>query len=636
MNLFGLGKTEPEEPEPDKIREDETPEAKLRELHRIALERFRAADEADREDRDEAEEDLRFLNGEQWPEGNRAERETDGLPCLTSNRLPQFVEQVVGDQRQNRPGIEVRPDGDDDDPDVAKIIEGVIRSINRRSVPVADTAYDNAMEGAVGCGRGFFRVLNQYVSEDSFDQELVIKRIGNHFSVYWDPASSEIDFSDARYLFVTDMIAVEDFKEKYPGVTAEGFSGSTGDQGKTGAGKYIRVAEYWYKEDGPEKVIYQLADGTVTDTLPEGETAVNTRRVKTEMVKWCLVSGKDVLEGPFDWPGKYFSIIPVWGKEVFLDGKRRTRGLIRFAKDEQRLHNYSRSVKAEMLIMAPKAPWLVTKKMIEGVANIWNMAHKRKVAYLTYTPDPLAPGGKPERVKPIEMQAGAEAEAQASVEAMKANIGIYDASLGAKSNETSGRAILLRQKEGDTATYSYIDNLGRALTHLGYVLLDLIPKIYTGERIVQVVDVDGTDERTPINQPVLVDGRTGEMIEESDLIADPDIEPARAILNDLTRGKYRVTMTIGPSFATKRMEAAETMLELVGKAPVLLPLMADMMVKNMDWPEADRLARRLGILVPPEAKAAEEGREMMPQEIMGMPGAGAPGMGQPGMPGGMA
>ena len=483
MKLFGfeIGRSpEPEEPEMDDIREDETPEAVLRDLHRIALERFRSADEADREDRLAAEEDLRFLNGEQWPEANRAEREKDDLPCLTSNRLPQFVEQVVGDQRQNRPGIEVRPDGDEDDPEVAKIIEGLIRSVNQRSVPIADTAYDNAMEGAAGCGRGFFRVLNQYVSDDSFDQELVIKRIANHFSVYWDRANGEIVFTDTRYLFVTEMMATEDFREKHPGFSPEGLAGSTGDRGQVGTGKQVRIAEYWYKEDGPEKILYQLADGTVTEMLPEGEEAVNTRRVKTEIIKWCLISGKDVLEGPTEWPGKYFPIIPVWGKEIYLDGKRRTRGLIRFAKDDQRLHNYAKSVKAEMLIMAPKAPWMVTAKMIEGYQQIWNMAHKRKVPYLVYNVDPQAPMARPERMKPIEVQSGVEAEVAESAEAMKANTGIYDASLGNRSNETSGRAILLREKQGDTATYSYIDNLGRALTHLGYVLLDLIPRFTPG------------------------------------------------------------------------------------------------------------------------------------------------------------
>jgi hypothetical protein len=366
----------------------------------------------------------------------------------------------------------------------------------------------------------------------------------------------------------------------------------------------------------------------VTEVLPDGEEPINQRTIRKEVIKWCVLSGHEVLEGPYEWPGKYFPIIPVWGKETFLDGKRRTRGLIRFAKDDQRLHNYAKSVKAEMLIMAPKAPWIATAKMLEGYEQLWNLAHQRQLPYLLYNHDPNAPGGKPERVQPINIQSGVEVESSESIEAMKANTGIYDPSLGNQSNEISGKAILLRQQQGDTATFAYIDNLSRALTHLGNILIDLIPKIYTGERVMQIVGVDGKAEFVPVNTPVLANPETGEPMSEADAIANEEIEPVEMIMNDLTSGRYQVTVTVGPSYATQRIEAAETMMDLIKNIPELFPLVADLLIKNMDWPESERIARRVSIMVPPEAKAAEEGREYIPpqappgtQDQSGQPGA---------------
>ncbi len=591
----------------------------LRALHELALERFRTSDEGDAADRRDADDDNNFLFGEQWPDAYRKEREGQSLPCLTSNRLPQFVEQVVGDQRMNRPSVDVKPEGDKGDTDVANILKGMIRSIMRRSTPSADAAIDNAAESSTGVGRGFFRVNNRYVDDNSFDQELVIKAVPDPFSVHWDKTAKEIDLSDAKYMFLSEIISAEDYKEQYPDRTQESFESGSGKTNPLWVeGDNIRIAEYWYKETEYSK-LYRLPDGTTTDTLPDGVEPIDTRDVKKDSIKWCVLSGHEILEGPYDWPGKYFPIIPVWGKEAYVGGKRRTRGLIRFAKDDQRLHNYAKSVKAEMLVMAPKTPWILTKKMVEGYESLWNMVHQRRLSFLTYNPDPQAPGAKPERVQPINVQQGVEAEVADSAEAMKANTGVYDASLGNRSNEVSGKAILARQKEGDTATYVYVDNLARAIAHLGNVLIDLIPKVYSGERMVQILGDDDTEDYVVVNQTVRLNPETNAPITEQEMLANPDIEVIERVLNALDGGRYQVSVKAGPSFATRRMEASETMMSLAQSMPQILPLIGDIMIGNMDWPEADRIAKRLSVLVPPEARAAEEGREM-PQMPPQMPG----------------
>lgn len=604
------GMTEP-------TREDDSDET--RDLHALALERFRTAHEADEEDRGEAAEDNRFLNGQQWPDSYRTEREGQGLPCLTSNRLPQFVKQVIGDQRMNRPTVDVKPEGDRGDAETANVLKGMIRSIMRRSAPSSEAAIDNAAECSTGFGRGFFRVNNRYCDDESFDQELIVRAIHDAFSVVWDPAAKEVDLSDADYMFVHEVMSREEFKRQYPDRTEESFD--TSDPTRWVDGQNVRVAEYWYRQRETAK-LYRLPDGTITDVLPEDAEPVDTREVRRDKIRWCVISGHEVLEGPYDWPGRFIPIIPVWGEIAYVDGKRRTKGLIRFAKDDQRLHNYAKSVKAEMLVMAPKTPWIVTKKMVDGLEHIWNMVHQRKLPFITYNPDPQAPQAKPERIQPIMVQQGVEAEVAESAEAMKANTGIYDASLGNRSNETSGKAILARQKEGDTATYIFVDNLARAITHLGNVLIDLIPRVYSGPRMVQILNDDDTDDFVTVNQPVELNALTGEPIGEQDIVADPSLETIERVMYDLSKGKYQVAVTTGPSFSTRRIEAAESMMELSRAVPTMLPLVADIMIGNMDWPDADRISKRLSVMVPPEARAAEEGREMIPQMPAGMPAEG--------------
>lgn len=548
--------------------------------------------------RDEAVKDLRFFIGEtQWPEAVRREREAEGLPCLIINRLPQFVATVVGDQRQNRPAIKVSPVDSGADKQTAEILEGLIRNIEY--ISMADVAYDRAFEFPVICGhRGFLRVVAEYAGEDTFEQDLKIKGVLNPLTVVYDPDCKEPDFSDAGRCYIIDDCPKEAFEAEYPNATpCEWETASNIDSRKNHAIETVRVVEAFWREP-VKKTIVQLLDGRVVDAddleaiqaadpfalvAMDDEGNEIRREVDSYKIMWAKMTGSAVLEGPREFirGARYIPVIPVAGFELNVEGEVHQWGLVRYAKDPQRAYNFTRTKEVETIALAPKAPWLATAKHIEGNEAMWAQANNRAFSTLIYKPDPTASALKPERVQPPAPNSALTNSSLQAVDEIKSVVGIYDASLGQKSNETSGKAILARQRESDTATFTYIDNLSRAIRLLGKVLIDLIPRIYDSERIVRVLGVDGSEKLTPINR------RIGDIV-----------------LHDLTVGKYDVTVSVGPSYATQRIEAANSMIQFMQAYPQGAPFIADLLAGSMDWPKSEEVAERLNMLLPPQVRAA--------------------------------
>jgi predicted NBD/HSP70 family sugar kinase len=537
-----------------------------------ALKRFKKAEEAEQENRDLAEEDFRFAAGEQWPDQIRQEREQSDRPCLTFNRLPAFIAQVVGDARQNKPAIKVLPCDSGADVETAEVYNGLIRNIESQSR--ATQAYITAFEHSVTGGMGAFRILTKYASDDSFEQDIRIERITNPFSVYWDPNAREYDKSDAQWCFVSEWMTKEAFEAKYPKETPDDWNEDY--RGSNWALEdRVRVAEYWCKKPVTRKI--GLLDGRVIEIKKgmEGLPFEMTRTVESFKVVRYVLSGHTVLEGPSEWAGRWIPIVPVFGPEEWVDDRIRYRSLIRYAKDPQRQYNYWQSVITEKVALAPKSPWLVTPAMIAGLERFWNAANKENRAYLPYNPDPTA--GRPERQQPAFVQAAELQQSAQAIDDMKATMGLYDASLGNQSNETSGKAIIARQREGDNATYAWIDNLARSIQHAGRILVDLIPRIYDTARIVRIMGEDEAAEMVPINY----------------------VLPTGEVINDLSVGKYDVEIVVGPSYATKRMEAAESMMAFVQAIPQSAQIAGDLIAKAMDWPGAETIAERLKKALPP-------------------------------------
>lgn len=569
----------------------------------IAKKRFQLAVDAEAQSRTEELDDLQFLAGNQWPEDVRKDREADNRPCLTINRLPQFVRQVTNDQRQNRPSINVSPVDSGADVDTAKIFQGIIRHIEQNSN--ADVAYDTAAEGAAGRGIGYFRLTTDYVDETSFEQEIFIKRIRNRFSVYLDPHYQEPDASDANWGFIFEDLSVDDYKAQYPNSQLASMDDwqSIGDQIPDWVNaETVRVAEYFYREY-EESEILLLVDGSTLalKDVPKGkeipkEAIKSRRKVSVCTIKWCKLNAVEILDET-EWPGKWIPIIPVIGDELDINGRVTRSGIIRHAKDPQRMYNIWASAETETIGMAPRAPFIGAAGQFDGFAEQWRTANTRSHAFLEYNPKNVngQPVGPPQRnVYEPPVQAITNARMQSS-EDLKATTGIYDASLGARSNENSGVAIQRRNMQAQTNNFHYIDNLSRAMRHCGRQIVDLIPKIYDTARSVRIIGEDGETDMARVNQIFTEGGQ-----EKSYWLG---------------QGRYDVTISTGPSYATKRQEAVASMLDMSKVAPQLMQVAGDLLVKNMDWPGAQDIADRLKKTLPPGVADDKKDQAPIPPQV---------------------
>lgn len=579
------------------------------EILETARKRAQLAADAESEIRRNSLDDLKFRAGDQWPIEVKQDRARDGRPCLTINRIPQFIQQITNDQRQNRPSIKVHAVDDGADVDTAKIIQGLIRHIEYNSN--AEVAYDTAFEGAATHGFGFWRVLSDFSSPDSFDQELLIKRIRNPFSVFMDPYAQEPDGSDAMWGFIDEFLPEDDYKELYPKSKLCSMDDWT-SIGNTAPnwirGKEARIAEYYYKEFVDTKIHLLSTGESVKDSelqakLELGQQAgiqvsvVKTRIAKVPVVKWCKINAVEILEKT-DWPGSFIPIIPVYGADLYIDGKRILEGVIRHAKDPQRMYNYWKSAETEAIALAPRAPFIGAEGQFEGHEQQWESSNRRNHPYLQYRPVTI--GGQP--AAPPARQAfepAVQAITQASMQAadeIKATTGIYDASLGAQSQDSSGIAIQRRNTQAQTSNYHFIDNLTRSLRHTGIILIELIPKIYDTARSMRIVGDDGTHKVVKINQK-------------------SKNERGEEVLYQMDAGRYDVTVDVGPSYASKRQEAATSMQSLAQSYPQLMGIAGDLFVKNMDWPGAQEIADRIKKTLPPGV--AEDGPQQpqVPPEV---------------------
>lgn len=548
-----------------------------------AVERFERVEEAEREDRLLMEDDLRFVAGEQWPDEIIRARKADNRPCLTINRLPQFVAQVVGDARQNKPAVKVHPVDDGADVETADILEGLIRHIE--SASQATTAYLTGFEHAVTGGRGAWRIITERDHKDPFVQDIKIERITSPFACYFDPNAKRYDKSDGNWAFVVDWITKEAFEGLYPDETPDDWDADFGGNQCSGwirEDNLVRVAEYWRKK--PEKCdIAMMQDGRRVkweDVPPEEYGLVlETAETETYEIERYVLSGAGILSGPEIFPGEYIPVVPVFGPEEFVDNRTRNRSLIRYAKDPQRQYNYWQTTITEKVALAPRAPWVGTVNQFAGLERLWENANTENRAFLPFNPDPMSPG-MPQRNQPAAINAAEMQQAAQAIDDLKATTGIHDASLGAQGNETSGRTILARQREGDVATFAWIDNLSRSIELTGRILVGIIPKVYDTTRVIRVLGEDGTATPTRINQPAMT-------------------ERGPMLVNDLTTGKYDVTITVGPSYSTKRIEAADSMMAFIQAVPQAAQVSGDLIAKSMDWPGADAIAERLKKLLPP-------------------------------------
>ena len=471
-------------------------------------------------------------------------------------------------------------------------------------------AYDTACENQVTYGEGYLRILTEYCDDDTFDQDIKIGRVRNSFSVYMDPTIQDPCGADAEWCFITEDILKEEFERRYPNASLISSLQQQG-VGDQSLNQWInedtvRIAEYFYAEYEPATLNLYPNNIAVFDDSPDakqmkamGLKPLKTRKVDRRKIKWCRINGYEILEER-EWAGKWIPVIRVIGNEFEVDGRVFVSGIVRNAKDAQRMYNYWVSQEAEMLALAPKAPFIGYGGQFEGYESQWKTANTTNWPYLEVNPDVTDGQGSvlplPARAQPPMASSGLlQAKAGASDD-IKSTTGQYDSSLGATSNERSGKAILAREKQGDTGTYHYVDNLARAIRYCTRQIVDLIPKIYDTQRIARIIGVDGEANSAKIDptqqEPVrkIVD-QTGTVIEK---IYNPGV------------GKYDVCVTTGPSYMTKRQEAMDAMSQILQGNPQLWAVAGDLFIKNMDWPGAQEMAKRFEKTIDPKLLADDD------------------------------
>ena len=596
-----------------------TKQEKLDEIHRIAVERFESIMTRERDQRALAVEDAKFAHAPdgQWDE-NAIEKRKD-RPRYTINRVAGAIDQLVGDRRQNRTDIKVRPVSGGADKQLADIYNGLIRNIEGLSK--AENAYDMAFDELVTGGYGGWRVLTEFSDDDSFEQDIRIHTIDSaSTSLFFDPAASAYDKRDSQFAFLTTLMPLEEFKAKFPDQPEVSFDQEQFNSNLCSSwfnNDMVRIAEYWVKVPVMRN-IGLLSDGRVIDLDDEeivldelaaqGVTVQSERKIKSHKVVMYKMSGSGILSGPSDWAGKFIPLIPAFGKVARIEGKEYVRGLVRNAKDPNRIYNYTVSSEIETTALTPKDPYWITATQAKGHVAALKTFNTNNQPFMLYNADPDAPGA-PQRTGAPSVQAAMIGQRQNAALDIYATTGIEPASLGNSPELKSGKAIIAQQKMGDRGSFVYTDNLNKSIEYTGEILVDLIPRIYDTERVIRVLNIDGTSEEVKINaglanfNETITDTQTGK----------------EEIVYDLSRGKYDVVVTAGPSFASQRQESAQQLIDLTANSPVFAEIATDLIAKNLDVLESEELTKRVrqrmiqqGVVTPTDDEREELGLDQPP------------------------
>jgi len=592
-----------------------------------AHERWERAENAYRTTRQLAIADTQFAMGDsdnmwQWPSEVSSSRIGDRRVCLTINLTAQHCNQIINQIRQNRPACRVMPVDDYSDKKTAEILAGLIRNI--QSTSNADDAHDIAAEHAIYGGEGYWRVLTDYESPASFNQVIKIKSIANPFLVYIDPDAIEPDKSDAEWGFIFEDVRKETIKREYPELKNDISSWNLDKKTQWVTEDTVRIAEYYCVEyvkdkaillsDGTSLLESKLDDGVVRDGMMlvnelSGQTIeiIKERDTFRKQWKWYKLIGKHSKPvDSRDWPGEYLPIIAVVGKEVNVNGEIIRKGIVRDLKDPARMTNYAYSETVQAIALQNKIPYLAAADSIEGYETDWANANISNKAYLPFNAydDEGNPLPKPERQQPAVMPAAQIQLLQLSTEEMRASSGQQNANFGIKSEASSGVGIQRLKAQGEIATFHFPDNLARGLKYEAVVLIDLIQKVYDTKRVVRVLGLDGNMEHA------VLDPNHPEAYGEQQTTAD-DIQK---IFNP-SLGQYDVVIDTGPSFQTQRQEGYASMMELASRNPALMQIAGDIIMRNADYPGADKIADRLAKALPPNLQEQKGGTEQQLAQV---------------------
>lgn len=547
--------------------------------------RYQVMVEADRENRQLGIDDMKFVNvpGAQWDDNMKQER--GNRPCYEYNKLRVTAKRIINEMRANRPQGKIRG-VEGGDKSNAEIMEGLSRNIWNTSD--GDSVLDYEAEYQVSAGMGAWRVTTDYVADDAFDQDIQIEALPNPFNLWWDPSAKDMTKRDAMDCIYTEKISKKEFDRRWPKAEPIDFEDTEfDDEDEWESDETVRIAEYWYKVPYKHE-IWQLEDGKVVSADSDEAELIDPSQIKNKRISqshkvmMCIASGRAILEEPVEWAGKELPFVVVYGEYMIIDGKVTWFGIARFAKDAQRSYNFSRTAISETIAQAPQAKWWATDIQAAGHVDKWSEAHRKNFPFMTFTPDPKSPG-PPIRMGGADVPVALIQESAIASDEIKAVTGIFSPDVGAGDNAKSGVQERERRTQGQIATFNYQDNMAKAQQRTYEILIDLIPKVFDTERELRVLGTDDVEDYIKINTFVQ-SPETGEPIK----------------INDLSMGRYDVVVTSGPSFATKREEAAEIYSNLAQGNPAIFGVAGDLIMKAMDLPYSEDISERLQAMLPPE------------------------------------
>lgn len=576
-------------------------------LIKEARERFDEIGEKEREQRELMSSDLKFSNPsgpEQWPEDmvrSRLSAEGGARPCLVFDQTNTYLNHVKNASRENKPSIVVRPFDSKADPKVADALTGIIRHIEDYSR--ADIAYVTANDYSIMAGIGYFEIATKVIDGTLNHQEIVINRIPDIFSVRLDCDWQEPDGSDAMHGFLESKMSKRAFQRKYKDASSCSFSPDSKSWFDEDS---VRLAKYYNVTEKRQNMLViedpELPDQDMILSEDDYWRLVEQSGLKPPVVrsfwdtkrevKCYLMSGEDVLDESI-FPASYIPIIPIIGNEIFIDGKRHLSGMTRAMKDPQRAYNYERNNYIEHVSLQNKIPYTAAAEAIEGYEELYRTANSRNIGVLPFNHKdadgmPLPP---PNRQQAPAASSAYVQGAQMALSDLQAAVGMFQANIGATSNETSGKAINARKEQGETSSYHFLDNRNRSLKHAGRIIVEMIPKVFDTKRMVRILGEDGSSKTMQI---------------------DPSMPQAAMMKNGLLQafnpsiGTYDVSIQVGPAFGTRRQEALQQLTEMVNGNPQIFSVLGDQIAKLSDMPDADKIASRLKYLQPPELRQAEE------------------------------
>lgn len=573
------------------------------EAFQLALKRYPMALSAEEDQRALVCEDIEFalIEDHQWGEYEKRKRKK--RPKYEINKIALAINQVIGDMLQSQISAKVRPSKGGTQ-EIANVYNGIIRNIEAESR--FDRVKKNVAKSAFAGGFGCIELYTEY-DEDSVDEQVIRIRevIDAPNCAFPDPASQEAMNRDAMFWFIRKRISRDAFKERFgedrPPMDLE--APESEEVELESDRDLVTIAKYWCKKPYKKRVA-KLSDGRTIEIGDDEEKVLDELAVAgVEIVaereydsykvvgRWMDAGGW--LTDEEEWAGKHIPVIPVYGYEMWHDGQHYYRGMVRLAKDPQRIYNYTTTAKIEQTALSNNHKPMITPRQVMGFEQDWS--DTSPFGYRRFNSDPTVPGGAPLYPSPYPANGALIEQTQQAEQDIFATIGRQSQSLISNPRDQSGKALQTQKASADLGTHELMDQLAAAVKYVAEQLVDLIPKIMDTPRVERMLLEDGTDKLIPLNQEI-IDEQTGQSIG----------------IVDLNQGKYDVVPDIGPSFQSKRTEAVDTLSFLIQTNPALSQVTLDLLAKNMDFPFAPELEKRIrrmmiqqGIIDPNEQEMKE-------------------------------